>query len=171
MPPEIYRQIHSAITSNNKVKKLLILLWLALAFASCRAKPDNTWLASSACEAPCWHDIAPGETTLSETNALLNSNPVILSNTIGFKGSSWQKFDDFAYFGLQNSRVEGEIYFLDNRVSMLTFDTTVDGQVGPFLGILLGELIDKYGEPQYLLKINVPSGGGDSSIGCIRLFT
>ena len=106
MPPEIYPQIHSA-TVSNKVMKLLILLWLALAFSSCRAKPDNTWLTSSACEAPCWHDIVPGETTLSETNALLNSNPVILSNTIGFKGASWQKFDNIAYFGLQNSRVEG----------------------------------------------------------------
>jgi len=124
-----------------------------IAFSSCSSKPDTSWFTSSPCEAPCWFDIVPGKTTSSELLPLLLENTYIDDKSIANRDVSLKIFNDIYYFNLKN-HVEGEIWLLDDRISSIFWGSPGDGEITNSLGLTVGELINKFGEPDFVVRVN-----------------
>lgn len=132
---------------------LFKILLTVLVISACNLKLDTSWFTSSPCEAPCWYNIIPGETSKEDVVQILQNIPGINPDSIGNRGSPIKIFDDYFFFKW-NDHVEGEIWILDNRVSEIILTPKVNGYSPKYsLGLTVGEIIEKYGEPDYVLRV------------------
>lgn len=138
---------------NRRILLVFTILAKSIMFSSCNPKPDMSWFISSPCESPCWFNIVPGETSKEEIVPILQTIPGIDQDSIGNRGYPIEIFDDYYFFNWHN-HIEGEIWLLDNRVSSIIFTPKTNGYTPKYsLGLTVGEIIDKYGEPDYVLRV------------------
>jgi hypothetical protein len=131
----------------------LIIFAISIMLFTCNPQPDMSWFTLSPCEAPCWFNVVPGETLKEEIVPILQAIPGIDPDSIGNRGFPIEIFDDVYFFDLHKS-LEGEIWLLDNRVSEILLTPKKNGYTKKYsLGLTLGEIIDKYGEPDYVLLV------------------
>ena len=157
-----YKNRKINLPTTNRIRgfrNYLGMLLLLYAVSSCNTYADNSWLTTSNCDAPCWHGIIPGQTDVSKINSLLSNNPYILDQSIDSSERTYKDFTETINFDMQNYQVIGRIDFIEDHVSMIRFSTK-DDEKDPLPGISVGSLLDEYGEPQYLLAIDIPRPGG-----------
>lgn len=96
---------------------------------------DTSLVDADACEAPCWRDITPGETTFDEALELLEAMPDVGEIVVQESGQA-----RFATFGetpcCQIVSEEGEV------VTIMQINTA------PLMQI--GDVLERYGEPVYV---------------------
>jgi len=127
---------------------LLPICTVVLLFAACAPVPelrneaflsDTSLILGQPCEAPCWREIIPGETTLEEAIQIIRADEQ-LTNLDEQRDDSGRVAVNFnAADGPQCCRIfsqDGEIV-----TSVLTF-------LKPEL--TLNEVLDRFGEPQYI---------------------
>ncbi len=101
----------------------------------------------SKCELPCWHEITVGETQEDDAIKVISNLPKVdykLSTNINhrFYGQiDVVNFGAYPWFN-QFSTIDGSIYFKENE--------TVYMWLGGGLGKNVGQVIEKYGEPEYV---------------------
>ncbi len=135
-----------------KTVRNLFLLFLFSALAACitnnRIEPSQI-LSDQICEPPCWEYVEPGVTSKQEIIRLLNESSKIEEGTLSVKGENWNSFSDVISFNLTSGELT-EIYLLADKASMISFSSD-DGIIS------FGEAIENFGEPEYVLQINVYS--------------
>ena len=95
--------------------------------------PDAQWVAGLPCRAPCWENILPGRTSVTEAATLLAHNPAVATVT-SQAGIAWT--------WQATHRPGGEIRIDHGHVQSIT----------PFYdsAFRLGDIIQTYGEPSYV---------------------
>ncbi len=143
---------------NRRILLLFTILATSIMLSACNPQPDMSWFISSPCEAPCWFNVVPGETSKEEIVPILQTIPGIDPDSIGNRGFPVEIFDDEIfddyYFFDWHNHIEGEIWLLDNRVSFIILTPKTKGYVPKYsLGLTVGDIIEKYGEPDYVLRV------------------
>jgi hypothetical protein len=145
---------------NNMTKGLRTILIngvLLLFLSSCAAPSEPPeWFTNASCEAPCWQQISPGQTTRAE---VLQSIPQIafIDPTIVFtKGESWNGFSDIIFLPISEA-VMADIDLRDDRVSIITFSSTEPGKNQ--LGLTVSDVITQYGEPDSIVRVRFTGRG------------
>lgn len=129
-----------------------VLTMVAATLVGCGAggsetDPKKRWLNGVPCAPPCWEDIYPGVTTVDEAVQLLRSNPFIDPEDVEVAVESDGRIDGVAW-QYQSGRKEewsGWLLFYPPDVPSLIEEIVI---VAPDL--CLREIIDAYGEPDYL---------------------
>lgn len=99
----------------------------------------QTWFRGDSCALPCWEGITPQETSLEEAIEVLNQHPLITdiypydNETIGF----FLNLHDRRYGGFLDYQKQRPYTIQEIRLNLYSFS--------------LGELIEAYGEPGYVL--------------------
>jgi hypothetical protein len=112
--------------------EVLLSLLILLIICSC-SKPSATILSDPTCSPPCWQNITPGKSTVEETRALLGNISLVDPDSIAIRGKPWYIYSEIFYFELRSKQVEGRIYFLENKVSMILFDGDLHITFGQFV--------------------------------------
>jgi hypothetical protein len=134
------------------VFRWIICLCILLLISACRiSAEDSQWVLSSLCDPPCWQNIEPGETRSLEIQRLLGDIAFVAKDSIEVQGATRQGFSELVKFSLGESGLVGKVYFLDDRVSLISFYKEVNLAVGGSMDIQLGFLIDHFGNPAILL--------------------
>ena len=107
----------------------------------------NDWLNSPSCNPPCWEGIVPGETTFEGAHQILISNSRVINVVKQTNDKSWDYIVwDFLPVNINEKINEGGI-----------IEASKDGTIGIISlrigkgGILLGDIIKKFGEPDQVL--------------------
>ncbi len=130
------------------VHKCFIILLIMVGLASCiRTTTEFPLITNTTCHPPCWQNIVPGKSTEQEVVGILNDNPIIDSNSLAIKGEPWNSFSDVIYFKTKPNEDIGAIYFINDKVAMIT--------ISGILKFSFEQAIDNLGEPQYI--INMPT--------------
>jgi len=128
---------------------LLLIALVAMVISAC-APPakllDETYLKDTSlisgepCDAPCWNNITPGETSFRDALIIVQDD-ITLANVEEVELEEDQGF--VIGFSAKDGNLCCQMYSIDGEVidSILL-------QVAP--QITLGEVIDKYGEPNYI---------------------
>jgi hypothetical protein len=106
---------------------------------------ERNWLKGIPCAPPCWENITPGKTTLTETLAVLKQNPAIKPESVSLD-PSYLTWDWLGGTG------GGQIYFEDSQDIQIVTDIW-PGFLGTPNGqnlFTLGEIIDAFGEPSHI---------------------
>lgn len=126
-------------------------LFFVFLFTLSGCKPAISPLFSdTTCEAPCWRNIYPGETSKDELISILENMEDIESNRITFKGGRWKIYDDIVYFTLPKN-IEVKIYILENKVVNISFSRE---KLARF-----SEALEIYGNPDYILNLSAHGEG------------
>lgn len=143
--------MHSGMlkTKTAKYAFLMLLISMLSACISENLIPSSIVLNDPVCEPPCWEFVEPGVTSKQEIIRLLNESSKIEEGTLSVKGENWNSFSDVISFNLTSGELT-EIYLLADKASMISFSSD-DGIIS------FGEAIENFGEPEYLLEINVYS--------------
>lgn len=135
----------------NRRLLLLFATILVLVMVACAPPPnirdennlkDTSLLNGEPCEAPCWNNIVPGETTYRDAK-------IIIEDDTRFQNVQEAEFDEET-----TAKVFG---FSDGEGPLCCQILSEDGEIVDSLLLLLaprmtlGEVIDKYGDPTYLL--------------------
>lgn len=132
--------------------------WILLvALTSCKSTHPTIFI-NQVCSPPCWENIQPGTTPKQDAFELLSRVSLIDKETITFRGGPTLIFDDELFFGFKSGDGKGIIYILDGKVADISFSGN--------LGITLGEVFEKLGEPEYV--VNIPVYGGPPLQGTMR---
>lgn len=134
----------------NRLPQISVILCVVLLFGvGCNNATQSSgsvksrWLEGEPCAPPCWENIHPGTTILEEAVQLLESNSSVGSenfavvNDEGLTMVTWG-FQDSDWVGTI-ALLEGE----DESVPFIAFETP---------DLCLGEIIDAYGKPDYLIQ-------------------
>jgi hypothetical protein len=142
---------------------LLILFGLTFLAAACAPAPqirnenfliDTSFLTGEPCDAPCWRNITPGETewqdalTLIEDDATLDNVRTNDDEDTDRNGAAWERADGDPCCQMLSE--DGE------TVSFIVIQTTPDAT--------LGQVIDKYGEPTYIIGESLSDDQGVISL-------
>ena len=107
-------------------------------------------ISDTTCEAPCWRNIFPGDTTEGELLKILENMADIESNAIAIKGEKWKNYDDIVYFTLVEN-IEVKIYIIDKKVVNISFS-------GKKLA-RFAQALEIYGNPDYILNLRAHGEG------------
>jgi len=97
--------------------KLLIILIFSLLLSSCETKVSK--ISFDQCQAPCWRNIVPGETSQKEAEALVHEFTDIKGRDMVFGGENGI-FNGITSFTLRNG-ISIEIYYLNGIVAKIIF--------------------------------------------------
>lgn len=131
-----------------KLRFLLLSLIILVVTAACAPPPvlrddgflkDNSLLTGEPCEAPCWRGITPGETNWSDAVTIVEDDPQLANiETVRDDQSEARLINFTDTDGPQCCRVISE-----DGESVSAILTLLAPQM------TLGEVIEKYGEPDY----------------------
>jgi hypothetical protein len=142
-------------------KRLIGVAFLAImgvtAFTSCKYPISEKFKTQSifqnlTCVPPCWQNIEPGKSSEQDVISYLKNIPDIDPNSIINRGEPWAIFDNVIYFSIHNEAVDGAVFLLNNKVAMIEFS---ERDFGKNLNMTIGEAIDEFGDPQYILNIQI----------------
>lgn len=133
-----------------KFRLIFALITLTLIAAACgpapqirsdKYLPDDSLFTEEPCGAPCWRGITPGETKWSDAMTKVEDDPTL-------ENLEEQADENSTRIGAAWSAVDGELccqMFTEDgeTVSFIILQTTPDHK--------FGEVIDIYGEPDYLI--------------------
>ena len=132
-----------------KFRLLLLSVVLAVFAAACAPPPvlrddgflkDTSLLTGDPCEAPCWRNIIPGETTWRDALILVEDDPQLTNVEMVEDQESTARLINFTDAGgPQCCRV-----YTEDGVTVSAVLTLLAPSMN------LGEIIDKYGEPTYV---------------------
>lgn len=138
---------------------LAAILFVALLFVvySLNSKPIG--LLSNGCKIPCWRQITPGKTHITEALNTIKKFSDVELGTIDTNKGAWNIYSDIVYFNLSSSE-KVEIYLVDDVVAVISFSN-------PNGLIRLDECIKQFGDPEYatrtsLLSRDVPFFWGET---------
>lgn len=141
------------------IKVSLIAIITITALTSCKNTysekfKTQTIFQNPTCVPPCWQNIEPGKSSEQDVISYLKNVPDIDPNSIINRGESWSIFDNVIYFSIHNEVVDGSVYLLNSKVAMIDFSEL---DFGKNLNMTFGEAIDEFGDPQYILNIQISS--------------
>lgn len=110
-------------------------------------KPDwlARWLNEPVCQPPCWEKITPGKTSFADALAIANT---ISGAKVSYVGDDNIRLNYNKGFVLLLSREDANIQEMDLSIS----DASLE----------LGEIVDRYGFPDEMIKYGLPSPEGSS---------
>jgi hypothetical protein len=128
---------------------LALLVSCSVALYLYRPSPEprsewlNKWLETPACQLPCWENITPGKTTISEAKERLFQ----IANITNIHGSTINTLGTELSWNFENHGGSGSIQFEpeDNGVVSRIF---LGHDQEP--GLTVGEVIQKFGEPDFV---------------------
>jgi hypothetical protein len=135
---------------NVKLPICLLFFILVLLATCCNGQHKRSFLNQNSCDIPCWNENLPGVTTTQELIDNIYDLSFIEKDSIITNGGPWDIFDDRVFFTYSDIVVHGVAHFNDNVLSDISFD----GE----LGTSVGDVVDSFGEPDFV--INVPVTGG-----------
>lgn len=100
-----------------------ILTGVGLLYASSQTRLPSSLSSSQECTPPCWHGIIPGETNPDEAYASLEKMSGVNKDTITTVQSGYGVSEIYWKFQRPVGDAAGYIYFLNGRVSAMTFLT------------------------------------------------
>lgn len=135
-----------------KLRLLLPAILLALLIAACAPPPnlrdekllqDTSLITDQPCASPCWQGIIPGETTWRDMSILIQDDPKFSNDEETTDDQSEARLVNFATAdGTPCCRI---ISSADGRTVDVILTQLAPGQ------ITLSEILEKYGEPQYVI--------------------
>ncbi|HLO34121.1 MAG TPA: hypothetical protein VK249_33560 [Anaerolineales bacterium] len=149
------------------MKTLLVIILLVLTACSPipTTKPgEHSILADSNCTLPCWHGITPGSTTKQELLQVLSGLPLVNQDSITVTRSVNEAFDEYVEFTMG----EGPVYLKQDQgaplkqdyvwsgTAALRNDRVLEIDLRGDLGLTFGGLVDRFGEPTYLIPSPTP---------------
>lgn len=133
--------------------KPLFTLFMILFLVACKKEPDPI-LSNLDCELPCWGGVQLGVSNREETLSLLKKIPEVDQESIIADGKPWNIFDDVIYFGFNNKKISGRVYFTKDKASHIgLFDNS-----NKSLDTTFDDALRLLGEPKYIY--NLPATGG-----------
>lgn len=139
-----------------KIRLILVAMMTVFLAAACAPEPqilsdelldDTSLISDEPCAAPCWRGITPGETSWNDALEIIENDESLsdldtrTNDDTGQIGATWAQTDGANC--CQMFSEDGE------TVELLVAQTTPD--------IELAEVIEKYGEPSYLIGETVTS--------------
>jgi hypothetical protein len=139
-----------------KIRLILVAMMTVFLAAACAPEPqilsdelldDTSLISDQPCAAPCWRGITPGETSWNDALE-------IIENDENLSDLDTRTNDDTGQIGATWAQTDGanccQMFSEDGEtVELLVAQTTPD--------IELAEVIEKYGEPSYLIGETVTS--------------
>jgi hypothetical protein len=135
--------------TKSTIVECIFYLMAVLVINNCSTNSPSI-IFSSTCKPPCWYEIEPGKTSEKDVISILNNISIVDANSILTHGNKWLIFDDIVYFTLQNKKISGEVFIINNKTAMITFYGD--------LNITFSDSIEEFGEPEFIL--NVPTYNG-----------
>lgn len=121
----------------------------------------QNWLNGIPCRPPCWEGIVPGQTTISQTVAIVNQLPFVTDLEIhdATTTSSFAGMDrGVLSFNGSRDQIWGSVsYYLSSTVYLIEVHY-------PSLLLAFQDVIDAYGEPSHVLAGADPDGGNDDTV-------
>jgi len=127
---------------------------LALTLGGLRAAPNlRAVLGETPCAAPCWHQITPGQTRVSDAVQQIGADPAVEDLIVNVQNASWW------WNGAQPAGLRGGSRDFDGRMLFASDapDSTVDG-LALMSSLTLGDLISALGPPEQQTLHVSPSG-------------
>ena len=139
-----------------KIRLILAAMTMVLLAAACAPEPqilsdelldDQSLISEEPCAAPCWRNITPGETSWNDALDIIENDETLsdldtrTNEDTGQIGATWAQVDGANC--CQMFSQDGE------TVELLVAQTTPD--------IAFQEVLDKYGEPEYIIGDTVTS--------------
>lgn len=120
-----------------------VALYLNRPSPELRSEWINKWLENPACQLPCWENITPGRTTISEAKEQLSK----IANITNIRVSTINPWGTEISWNFENSGDSGSIHFelVDNGVVSRIF---LGHDQEP--GLTVGEVIQVFGEPDFI---------------------
>jgi hypothetical protein len=136
------------ISSAASLVKTVLALLLSIACVglvsgcSCTPEQDTSLLTGGLCEVPCWHNITPGISDEDTVRAQLRDSPFVKKGTLQYD-STEQEGVLLAMFAWRDQGGDyNRIYLRDGKVLRIKIEIDYD--------LTLGEVVDKYGSPEYV---------------------
>jgi hypothetical protein len=136
-----------------KLRLIFVALVVMIVAAACQPPPelrnpeflsDTSLLTDDPCEAPCWRGITPGETTWREARIIIEDDPALTEPTI----NDVEEGGQVMVFNYEDGPQCCQIYTEDGE-SVTQILTLMAPEM------TLGQVIDKFGEPEYLSGADV----------------
>lgn len=114
---------------------------------------DTSLLTDNPCRVPCWHNIIPGESNVDHVRAQLEDNPTVRQSTLGYELTE----EVGVPIGLFGWLAKGELW---NRI-VFHNETVVRMEIFVDHDWTLGEAVDKFGSPKYVVSYTYDGHEGD----------
>lgn len=124
----------------------IVIFLLVSVLASCTSQNPEIFLGDEACSIPCWYGLTPGQSTVAESQTILQSLPFVSSTSIetttfrGVTSTRWSFVGEVAGGGTL-------IFDEEERIQEV--------RLRP-LGLPLGMAIDVLGDPEEVFASYVP---------------
>ncbi|QPC81445.1 hypothetical protein G4Y79_17335 [Phototrophicus methaneseepsis] len=138
-----------------KLRLIILALLVAIVSAACQPPPelrnpefltDDSLLTGEPCEAPCWRGIVPGETSWRDARIIVEDDPQLVEPTVNETEDGGQVL----VFQDDDGPQCCQVYTQDGETV-----TQILTLLAP--NITLGEVIERYGEPEYMSGADVTS--------------
>lgn len=124
---------------------LTILLLLCLLLGGCNTRTQEIFLNKTECKTPCWYGLTPGQTTSADSQSILAGLSFV--STQSLKTDS----DYFFWRFTDTASGQGRLYFdVDSKVQKIVLNPD---------GLILGPVIDFFGEPEHIWAYYLPGNG------------
>lgn len=138
-----------------EVARVFCLLILISACAA-NPEPDRSLLTGEPCEAPCWHNIIPGESTEEDVWRELKGSPYVYTGTLNSSTTDvfGTRVTDIVWNGRGSS--VNRITLLDNKVLLIRIELDYE--------LSLEDVIEKFGPPRSVFANSSPAEFNDYSV-------